>query len=1058
MSLNARARTIATLAAAGMVASALVGMSVGSASAAGQQLFDQPFNNNTSDGDGAVALPGATNAACLTASGNTTSPGLRSCPTAPDAPGSGKLRLTDTATNRIGAVFGAASVPTDQGLDFTFDVYQYGSAAPADGVTFVVSATDPLVPVAPTAVGPAGGSLGYAATGGVAGMPYGYLGFGFDVYGNFSDNAFEGTGCTDPTYMLNRTPGQVVVRGPGNGTVGYCGLNSTAAGAGPAPPVVPLRAATRAASEVPAEVVINPSATSFTTTSGVVVAAKTYKIVFTPVGQAERTLTGALPVVPPGLYPASWLTADGYPKALAFGWIGTTGGSTDFHEVDDTHLASLSGAALPALSISQTAYVKPAPVPGDPVSYIVVVGVEAGAPETFAITVTDTLPPGVVPVAGFGVGWVCQPPSGQVMTCTNSTVPFPSGATLPTLTITAIVTTGTITPAIVQNDSVVTAFSADASAVTGSEPGWQSTGDVPLRVHGPVYSNSTLVTAGGSGISCADTWPLPLGTSGCNGMYVDDQVTVEGACTGRIVTPSAATEDCSTGFHTAAGDDPAIAQPAAYAQPTAGMTLQTLPTCSASSSIVAFTPGLYDNATGLSALTGGAAACRNKTFWFQPGVYYFDFHNSEMPKSGSPIIPYGPDVWTFNDATSVIVGGTKQGWTTSGVTAAALPGACVSPLTSKTAAGVQFVFGDDSRFYQQAGSVELCGSYSATNPPIAFSGSTGLGGGAAQSATLRPSVISATSVPAAAPRFTPVSSVGPIVSETDANAGPAVTNLPANSSATLRISSFSGLATALPDRTVLDAATVTVRHGERGLAAGSTLKVILTSSRAGAVPIVRDLPLTYGGAALTWSTQTVDLLAELGPEIYAFGGDDPYTLDVVLTTSTTAQTATQQLDFVRMNVTWRPTAVRVQSGCVTAFAGCSVLLTSANGGLMNELYVQGTVYLPKAKITVAVRAADGPMFADGLVARSFLLQSDAYTAGVVYDGMLIQVPDYRQGATPLTVYLTAWTCSTGPCTQPPSVAGGWKAVGRTTVEYVDLATGVVAGQRDVSVKSWQLAR
>ena len=75
--------------------------------------------------------------------------------------------------------------------------------------------------------------------------------------------------------------------------------------------------------------------------------------------------------------------------------------------------------------------------------------------------------------------------------------------------------------------------------------------------------------------------------------------------------------------------------------------------------------------------------------------------------------------------------------------------------------------------------------------------------------------------------------------------------------------------------------------------------MIFTPIRAGAVPIVRDLPLTYGSAALVWSTQTVDLLAELRPEVYAFGGDDRSPSTSCSRTSATAQTATQQLDFVR---------------------------------------------------------------------------------------------------------------------------------------------------------------
>jgi hypothetical protein len=319
--------------------------------------------------------------------------------------------------------------------------------------------------------------------------------------------------------------------------------------------------------------------------------------------------------------------------------------------------------------------------------------------------------------------------------------------------------------------------------------------------------------------------------------------------------------------------------------------------------------------------------------------------------------------------------------------------------------------------------------------------------------------MSSFSVPAL-PVYTPVTPTTAIASETDAGAGPLVAGLTASDVATLRISAVAGYVGTVPVRSVLDSATVTVRHGDRMIATGGTMKAIFTSSRAGSVPIVRDLTLTYNAAALTYTTQTVDILDGLKAAVYAYGGET-FTLDIVLSTSAAVQTAAQQLDFVKLDIAWRPIAVRPQSGCVTLSAGCAVMLASSDGGLSNELYFQGTVYVPKAKITVALRVADAPIFADGIIARAFVLQSDAFSGGEVYDGSLIQIPDLRAEATPLMVYLTAWTCTTTTaCAQPPSsaVGSGWKVVGRTLVQYVDLAGGATSGQRDVTIKNWQLAR
>lgn len=171
--------------------------------AAGTTLFNQPFHDNTVDGTaGSVSLPVApsgTNVACLTAAGNPVANPLSSCPTATDAQGSGKLRLTSTATGKGGGVFASTSVPTSQGLDVTFNSYQYGGNG-ADGIAFVLAAVDPANLQTPTTMGQSGGSLGYsAANSTTAGLTDGYLGVGIDVHGNFSNSTRVRAVPTRPT-------------------------------------------------------------------------------------------------------------------------------------------------------------------------------------------------------------------------------------------------------------------------------------------------------------------------------------------------------------------------------------------------------------------------------------------------------------------------------------------------------------------------------------------------------------------------------------------------------------------------------------------------------------------------------------------------------------------------------------------------------------------------------------------------------------------------------------------------------------------------------------------
>jgi large repetitive protein len=437
-------------------------VSAPSAFAAGTVLFNQSFHDNTVDGPaGAISLPTAqsgTNAACLTAAGNASANPLASCPTATDPQGSGKLRLTSATTTQEGGVFASTSIPTSQGLDVNFNSYQYGGTG-ADGMAFVLAAVNPANPVIPAAIGQPGGSLGYSAeNSNTKGLSYGYLGVGLDVFGNFS-NKFEGTGCTDPPNIDGKMAGQVVVRGPGNGTVGYCALQSNAVTA--TSPKLILRATTRSASVVPVEVVFNPSASSLTTASGLVVPAGDYDITFTPVGGTLRSLVGALPTVPAGLYPASWVSANGIPKQLAFGWAASTGSLTDYHEIDNVVVSSLS--AVPQLAVSQTSYTAATLSAGSSVTYAVAAS-SSGVAENFPVTVIETLPAGVLPVGASGPGWVCGAPSGQQISCTNSTSPFTSG----TVTVNGVVTSSTVTPALIQSSTTAVASSGDANPATSS--------------------------------------------------------------------------------------------------------------------------------------------------------------------------------------------------------------------------------------------------------------------------------------------------------------------------------------------------------------------------------------------------------------------------------------------------------------------------------------------------------------------------------------------------------------------------------------------------------------
>jgi large repetitive protein len=486
-------------------------------------VFDQPFHNNSANGTGAVTKPAlpfgmpGTNTVCLTASGNPVG-ALHSCPTFPDAQGAGKLRLTETVNSTVGAVFGAGTtgvaMTANKGIHTTFNLYQYGGAG-ADGTVFALAATDPANPQPPTFTGQGGGSLGFAPvrSSGQSGLPNAYLGFGFDAFGAFSTTDRQGVSCPAQSYIpATNIAGQVVVRGPGSGVTGYCGINSTATNT--SSPALPLRAATRPASAMPVEVVLNPTSGTIVTGSGLSVPTGQYLVKVTLVGGAVRTLSGALPTVPAGMYPfPSWLSANSLPRHLVFGWTAATGGLADFHELDEAKVYTLDPA--PVLTVTQTSYVAPAPQPGDPVIYTVTPAVAAGTAEAAPVTVTQTLPAGVVPLGAFGTGWVCQAPSGQSISCTNSNTPFAGGTSLPAITVVAIVTSTGVTPASVQSGTTATVSASDAVAGAASSAPAGTLGTAPVGVtvspaSGPA-AGGNAVTVSGTGVVPADA--IEIGTS-----------------------------------------------------------------------------------------------------------------------------------------------------------------------------------------------------------------------------------------------------------------------------------------------------------------------------------------------------------------------------------------------------------------------------------------------------------------------------------------------------------------------------------------------------------------
>jgi len=197
----------------------------------GTAVTDAGAWSSGGSGGGQIGWPGG---ACLTAGTDTDQTPVPGCGLdTPDTTGAGALRLNPNALERAGFALYNKALPTTGGLDITFEQAQWGAGSyAADGIAFylVDGATNLTHP------GSAGGGLGYSAGWDLGsnygtGIANGLLGIGIDKWGNFSAPGSTGSGCAGGSGAGSAGPGQtpnvVAVRGPGNGSVGYCWLTAS---------------------------------------------------------------------------------------------------------------------------------------------------------------------------------------------------------------------------------------------------------------------------------------------------------------------------------------------------------------------------------------------------------------------------------------------------------------------------------------------------------------------------------------------------------------------------------------------------------------------------------------------------------------------------------------------------------------------------------------------------------------------------------------------------------------------------------------------------------------
>ena len=311
-----------------------------------------------------------------------------------DASGSGWLRLTSATGNQFGYIINDTAFPSNNGIDVSFDYASYGGTG-ADGLTFFLY--DGSTSESSFHTGPAGGSLGYAScpSSSESGLTNAYVGVGFDEWGNFANTGFCGISTG---YASGLQANRVTIRGA-------AGTNPTAATSYPYLTSVASTESLKGTSRASARHV----------TVAVTPDMKLSVYITYPDGTVQTVTSGyQLPTAP---------------GTLKFGWVASTGGSTDYHEIRNSTVAEPADLKTTLVSGPTSAD------RSDTVSYTFNV-TNAGENPTTGNTITGSTPGGALQ----NESWTCASTTGTCGAASgtglpNTTADLPVGASA-TYTIT----------------------------------------------------------------------------------------------------------------------------------------------------------------------------------------------------------------------------------------------------------------------------------------------------------------------------------------------------------------------------------------------------------------------------------------------------------------------------------------------------------------------------------------------------------------------------------------------------------------------------------------------
>jgi hypothetical protein len=417
---------------------------------AGPTLYRESFAGSSAGTDTwIVGTDSHGDTPCLTAGDDTTSSDIPGCGWRhPDDPDHGVLRLTGNSRQQSGFVLYTKPLDATQGLDISFNMYQYDtttSAGGADGIGFVLINGDD----SPSTAGDPGGWLGYRGLNGA------YLGVGFDEWGNFSNRALWGSG---PDRL---EPDSIVIRGARSAHYPYIVAVGT--------PKMAVDG-THDRADARRHVVIKIS------TSGVM----TVDVDFGH-GVIREIRDLNLDDVPgqPAL-----------PSTIKFGFTGATGADTAIHEISDLVISGLR-PDLRTTIVPQGTFQA-----GGTGALTATVSDDAAAgPTNGTVTALINVPGSLTPQQAQGDGWTCAV-AGQQVSCTRDDLVRP-GESLPPISVNTAIAHDAPPTLTVQS-------SADTPGIYLS-PGNRSEATVPVLAAPPAPDLSVKISpvgqlvAGGGG-------------------------------------------------------------------------------------------------------------------------------------------------------------------------------------------------------------------------------------------------------------------------------------------------------------------------------------------------------------------------------------------------------------------------------------------------------------------------------------------------------------------------------------------------------------------------------